>query len=262
MPARAEIGITFPKPTCVAYAERVPNVRLRYFACRGRAEPIRHFLRDRAVVFEDAREPIADLRETLARLRDDPSRAAPFGLLPVLDWDDLRVTQTLPIASFVGRELGLHARLDSPALARLDAVASAAYSELTSVLPELTWAPLWYPEVPLERLVKRASRTPCGYPARFEQVLGDEHAWFGGAEPHVADFFVFEGLAAWCDVLGPPYAEAIARLPKLSAWWDRACARVVGDATRAVPFTASPHEADVFGRAREFVQAQGLTWLP
>ena len=36
----------------------MPRVVLRYFDCRGRAEPLRHLLRDRGIAFEDVREPI------------------------------------------------------------------------------------------------------------------------------------------------------------------------------------------------------------
>jgi glutathione S-transferase len=236
------------------------NVALRYFDCRGRAEPLRHLLRDRGVAFEDAREPIDDVRRTIARLDAEPALAAPFGLLPVLDWDGFRVAQTLAIASFVSRELGAYAALDGRAVARVESLASAAYCELTCVLPEIVWSPLWCAGLPFERLLKRVARTPCTYPRKLESVLQAGEPWFCGADPLAADFFVFEGLAAWQAILGEPYVLAIAQLPKLSAWWARASERVQTKTFERARFTASPFEVELFARAREHTSVHGLPW--
>ena len=165
-----------------------------------------------------------------------------------------------PIANFVSRELGLVAGLDTRALARLDSIASAAYSELTSALPELVWSPVWSAAVPFEQVLKRVSRTPSAYPERLETILGERDSWFGGTDPRVADFFVLEGLLAWCAILGDPYAQAIARLPKLSAWWRRVHDRIDVRAIAKQPFTASPFEAELFARARDYVQTHGSPW--
>ncbi len=234
-------------------------IALRYFDCRGRAEPIRQLLRDHGVTFEDAREPIADVRATIGKLSANPSLAAPFGLLPALDWDGFRVTQTLPIANFVSRELGLFAALDTRALARVESIASAAYSELTATLPELVWSPLWFKEQPFEALLKRIARTPSAYVRRLERMFDDE-PWFGGRAPLSADFFVFEGLSAWCAILGAPYIDAIRNMPKLSKWWQRMRERVNVDALAHTPFTASPFEAELFTRASDFVRESGAPW--
>jgi hypothetical protein len=242
------------------YAERVAEISLRYFDCRGRAEPIRHLLRDRGVAFEDVREPIDDVRRSIAELGKNPGLAAPYGLLPVLDWDGFRVTQTLPIANFVARELGLHSGFASRALARLEGIASAAYCELTSSLPDIVWSPLWCKNEPFEAVLERVSRLPSSFPRRLEPVLAERDAWFGGADPAPADFFVFEGLSAWCALLGEPYLEAIRKQPKLFAWWGRARERVHSASLQETPFTASPFEAQLFARAREFVKLDGSPW--
>jgi hypothetical protein len=238
----------------------VPTITLRYFDCRGRAEPIRHLLRDRKVPFEDAREPIDDIRRAIAALNAEPSVAAPYGLLPVLDWDGFRVAQTLPIASFVSRELGLTSGVDSRALARLESIASAAYSELTAELPAVVWSPVWFKDLSFEQLLKRIARTPCSYPRKLDALLGASDAWFGGSEAVAADFFAFEGLSAWCAILGEPYLAAIRTLPRLSSWWERVSQRVGGQSFEKSQFTASPFEAELFARSRDFVKTQGVPW--
>jgi hypothetical protein len=237
------------------------EVTLRYVDCRGRAEPLRHLLRARAVSFTDHREPITDIRRTILEYRQDATRGGPFGLLPVLEWDGACIAQTLPIATFLSRELGLYAGMGTLAMAREEALASAAYLELTSAFPNLVWAPLWFAEVPFERHLKMQSRVACSHPARFQPLLAAGAPFFGGEEPHAPDFFLFEGLTAWIRLLGEPFAEGIRTKPSLSAWWERMNDRLAGTPGLDRPITASPYEAEVCERARGVVASQGLPWV-
>mmetsp|Transcript_44414 Transcript_44414/g.74079 ORF Transcript_44414/g.74079 Transcript_44414/m.74079 type:complete len:259 (+) Transcript_44414:158-934(+) len=77
---------------------------LRYFDCRGRAEPLRYMLEDWEVAYTD--EVVKLNRQEWNEKREMSSFAGPFGQLPILEWADpeeLRtVAQTLAIAQYVG----------------------------------------------------------------------------------------------------------------------------------------------------------------
>jgi len=238
----------------------MPAVTLRYVDCRGRAEPLRHLLRARSVPFIDHREPITDIRRTVLEYGQNAERGGPFGLLPVLEWDGARIAQTLPIASFLSRELGFYACLDSLAIAREESLSATAYLELTSALPTIVWHPGWFADVPFERHLKIQTRVACGLPARFELLLADDAPFFGGSEPHAPDFFLFEGLSAWSLLFGEPYAAGVRGKPRLSKWWERMNARLASTAGLDRPITASPFEAEVFEKARGLSASQGLPW--
>jgi glutathione S-transferase len=236
------------------------KVKLRYFDCRGRAQALRHLLAERGVDFVDHREPITDIGSVALAMKTDAERGGAFGMIPLLEWDDARISQTLPIAGFILRKLGSYAGLDDAAIAHQEALASASYMELTHALPQLVWAPVFYPDAPLGRTLRIHSRAACSYPHRFEALL--EREYFGGSSPLASDFFVYEGLCAWRRVFGEPYLELCAQLPRLAAWFQRLTARLTDPALESMPFTASPHENAVIAQTRDYARQHGLPWAP
>ena len=74
---------------------------LRYFDCRGRAQPLRFFLAHHNVAFVDERVPFTDDWQTWAAMKSDPVLSGPFAQLPVLEWEEEHFTQTNLIASFL-----------------------------------------------------------------------------------------------------------------------------------------------------------------
>lgn len=76
-------------------------ILLRYFDCRGRAQPLRHYLAHMGTEFVDERVPFDDGYATWARLKSDASMSGPFGKLPVLHWQGRLYAETTVISALV-----------------------------------------------------------------------------------------------------------------------------------------------------------------
>jgi len=83
----------------------MPSIILRYFDCRGRAQPLRYYLEHLGVKFIDERVPFTDGWNTWAVMKGNPELSGPFGKLPVLVWDGHLLVETNLISSFLQQEL-------------------------------------------------------------------------------------------------------------------------------------------------------------
>ena len=82
----------------------MPNIKLTYFALRARAEPCRLLLAYGGLQYEDERIPPPwDPASTWATVKP----TTPFGQLPLLQWGDEVICQSMACARFVAREVGL-----------------------------------------------------------------------------------------------------------------------------------------------------------
>jgi glutathione S-transferase len=211
-------------------------VTLRYFQCRGRAQPIRHALHDAKVAFEDIQLSLAEWPEH----RENPAFAGAYLGLPTLTWDDDTVTETLPIASFVAKRLGEYRELTDAEIAYREAVCSNCYIELCLRLGELIWSSAIHPNT--------ANVVAVFAPRMLSKLEGvdrqlEQRRWLCGAEPGVADWFAAEGYDAMRDLVGPERWAALARrVPKLDAHAERLRERVQS-ITRPASFTSRPDEA-------------------
>jgi glutathione S-transferase len=206
-------------------------VVLRYFSIVGRAQPLRHALADAAVAFEDVHVSLAQWPQH----KEDPSFAGPYSGLPTLSWGPVTVSETLPIASFLARRLGHYDGLDDAGIARLEAVCSNCYIEVTLRIGEIIWADLLHPGGDLAgafplymgRMLDKLTRLDTQVP---------EAGWFGGSRPVMADFYAAEAVEALRYLLGPAREEG----PALVRAWQ----------SRPEQFTARPDEAAVIERLR------------
>merc|ERR1711942_365253 len=83
---------------------RMPNIKLTYFDLRARAEPCHLLLAYGGLQYEDERIPPPwDPASTWATVKP----TTPFGQLPLLQWGDEVICQSLACARFVAREVGL-----------------------------------------------------------------------------------------------------------------------------------------------------------
>lgn len=191
------------------------RIVLRYFNCRGRGQALRYLLIDHGIEFTDE------------RLEADQSwqagRAAwggPFLSVPVLEWDGHQVAQTLPIASYLSRRMGHTQHLDIQETALLDAVASAAYLDLTCVIRELL----------------RPRIMP-----RDEQWSG----FFAELMATVRAGSLHSSACSHCTHLSA-HRTALLTRPRLRAY--------VGSGQRPASLTASPHERSIRERLRSELQ--------
>merc|ERR1711868_114626 len=84
-----------------------PKVKLTYFNLRGRAEPTRMLLAYGGIEYEDCRVTpgFVDPTEWMAL-----KPKTPYGSLPLLEWNGECLAQSMAIARFVAKEVGLAGR--------------------------------------------------------------------------------------------------------------------------------------------------------
>ena len=232
---------------------------LRYFDCRSRGQAIRFALADAGQDFEDVRGPLPEVDAFRAQAHR-PEVGGPFASLPVLEWDDVEVAQTLAIAGYLERRLGRAKAVDEE-LARLDMVTNAAHLDMQVPYSALLWMD---GACPAERLAARAVALfdALGQRARqLEALLAERVApFFGGAAPAVADAFVYESLIRGGAVFGAPFAERMDEVPRLRALQSALEGRPgIVAATAQLPFqvTASPSEPAIRERLRSEVSLAG-----
>ncbi len=232
-------------------------VSLRYFDCRGRAQPLRDVLIDAGVEFQDDRVGIGP--EWLGLKAETP-----FGALPVLLWGDQAIAQTLAIANFLARQLGQYDGRSSAEIARLEMLTSAAYLDLIQPIAELLWqwgAPSdeagwrgWFAGY-VQRLRARL--------AAFEALSPPGGQFFGGDAPAVADYFLLEAVKEWRLILGDRLMGALDACPRLTAMIltleARAGARgCLAAERRPTAFSGSPQDA----RSLQALQAEARRIAP
>lgn len=193
---------------------------LRYFACRGRGEALRLALVDSGVAFHDERVPIQDL-SAFQKTKHDPRIGGPFAGLPVLLWDGLELAQTLPIANYLSLQLGHDRRASSPAArAFLEMITSAAHLDMQVPYGPLFWSPAGQSDEQLFAAARLLFNGLCAKLGQLESLFGrsgSDGAYFGGAEPAIADYFVHESLGRGAAVFGAAFEARLAATPRLAA---------------------------------------------
>lgn len=199
--------------------DAVPGRRrvLRYFDCRGRGQALRFALQDRAPGFEDERIANALLPE-FKRNAGRPGVGGPFGALPVLDWDGYRIAQTLAIARYLGAKLGCDGQGSAEQSGFLDMILSAAHLDLQMPYGLLFWQPADRPEadfIAAARLLAATIATKLGQVEAQFATSGAQGPYFGGAEPAIADYFVYESLSRGHAVFGEVFERRLRTSPRL-----------------------------------------------
>merc|ERR1712226_433977 len=96
-----------------------PKVKLTYFNLRAKGEPARLLLAYGGIKYEDYRVSFEDQREWKAM-----KPTTPYGSLPLLEWDGVCIAQSMAIARFLAREVGLAGR-NSLEAAQVDEIVDA-----------------------------------------------------------------------------------------------------------------------------------------
>jgi glutathione S-transferase len=220
-----------------------PKIVLRYFDIAGRAQPLRHALLNADLPFHDQRLSIEQWHVGMV----DADAAGPYRGLPTLSWGDVTVSETLAIASFLGRELGEYTGLESAEIARREAVCSNCYLELIVRVGELLWCDYMYPGASPSRALATLAPRMLAKVSGVEAQLQAE--WLCGARPGMADYFAAEGLRALRGALGSARDGALmALLPRLFDHSDRlrrSPQLAIAERTRPAAFTGRPDEAAV-----------------
>merc|ERR1711879_124987 len=98
-----------------------PKVKLTYFNLRGRAEPSRLLLAYGGIKYEDCRvTPAFEDPKEWSALKPK----TPYGSLPLLEWDGTCIAQSMAVARFIAREVGLAGRCNMES-AQIDEIIDA-----------------------------------------------------------------------------------------------------------------------------------------
>jgi len=226
------------------------GVRLQYFDCRSRGQALRFALVDSRVDFKDDRVPITQLAAFRRRARQREV-GGPFGALPVLDWHGHVVSQTLAIASYLAAKLGYERAVRTPEQrAFFEMISSAAHLDMQVPYSQFLWLPADHPD-PALRAVAASLLEALGAKVQQLEILHGATqppgAFFGGVEPVMADYFVYESLSRAVDVFSSAFAGHLHNAPRMEALYAALGALpaiAVYVAAGGVPFqvTASPSE--------------------
>jgi glutathione S-transferase len=225
------------------------TVILRYFTCRGRAQPLRDALSDAGVPFQD-------ICVTDWRTRPQPASVAGlFASLPTLTWDGVEACETLPIARLVADRLHHTRGLSEQRMIELEAVCSAMYTDVMVPIAQVIWCDVLFPGADARDVTKRRVPRWVSKLERGAALLGDDHRFLGGDAPVVADFFLFEAFDAVRTLLGPPHSPRLEReLPRLARLTSDMLGRprfASCHARRPPRFTGRPDELEVLARVHE-----------
>jgi glutathione S-transferase len=223
-------------------------VTLRYFDCRGRAQPLRYLLADAGVEFQDL---LVRWDPSWFEAKEDPAVGGPFGVLPLLQWDDLVLGETLAIAGYLARRLGHYRGRSDEQIARLEMVAASAFLNVLTPAGELLFP---FPGPQEDQWVGFLQAFADEIPrriGRFERLLAASlDPFFGGRDPVGADFFVFEAVETWRMMLAPVLDARLAAWPRLRALLAAVAERprlrgYLEAGRRPETITASPLEPEI-----------------
>lgn len=235
---------------------RYPDITLRYFDARGRAQFLRYYLRVRDVPFADERVPLSADFAAWRELRPDRSRTGPFQKLPILHWGNRPLAETLLIASFLHEVLGDARQLRDDDNLRHGMLTSSLASDLAGPVAQLLWADVMFVGADVGAASKRTLERVQQHLAAVEQSL-NEWQWWGRLQRRpvmLADCLLWECLDVAKRVFGehlklgdqPSLARFHAEFPPRESFEtllrERPC-----------PITARPGEEAAIARIQELL---------
>lgn len=197
------------------------KIALRYFECRGRAQPIRFFLAEKDILFRDIRVPLDSLSDSWKTTKDDPDFSGPFGRLPILDWGDQQISETLVIAFHLHNKFDSF-KYDAEHNLLIRSVISSTYTDVISPIGILIWQDVLTPGVDMKKYLFRSMTVFEQLFDRYDQLLRKVgRPFIGGKEPCLADYFVFEALQIYLVVFKPRHLSLQANHSTLATFNDK-----------------------------------------
>jgi hypothetical protein len=223
-----------------------PPITLRYFDARGRAQFLRYYFHIRDIQFSDERVAVGDNFAAWQGIRDDRSLTGPFRKLPVLQFGDRLVPETLLIASFVHEVLGDAGSIGDEDNMRHGMLTSSLIQDMMSPIGLLLWTDVLFPGADVAVVAKRTLERLHQHLASIEQSLIDWRWQERSRRRRVmlADCLLWEELNVATQVFGPHFA--LAQTPLLQSFHEEfsgreRCEAVLRD--QPCPITARPNES-------------------
>lgn len=197
------------------------KIALRYFECRGRAQPIRFFLAEKDLLFRDIRVPLDSLSDSWKQTKNDPQFSGPYGRLPVLEWGDQQISETLVIAFHLHNKFDSF-KFDTSHNLLIRSLISSTYTDVISPMGILIWQDILTPGVEMKKYLFRTLSVFEQLFERYDQQLRSlSQPFFGGKEPCLADYFLFEAIQIFLVVFKPRHLSLQANHASLASFNDR-----------------------------------------
>lgn len=222
-----------------------PPITLRYFDARGRAQFLRYYFNIRDIPFTDERVPVGDNFAAWQGIRDDRSLTGPFRKLPVLQYGDRLIPETLLIASFVHEALGDAGTISDEDNMRHGMLTSSLIQDMMAPVGILLWAEVLFPGGDIAAISKRTLERLLQHCASLEQALIDWR-WQERTRRRrvmLADCLLWEELDVATKVFGPHWS--FAATPLLQSFHEEFSGRERCEALlrdQPGPITARPNE--------------------
>lgn len=220
------------------------SITLRYFDCRGRAQPLRFFFRHLQTPYADERVPFTDGWQAWSKMKLDPMVGGPFGTLPVLQWNRRLLAETGPIYAFVQTQLAPFAGAGAGAIIETQSALSGDLARLY----ELLNLDLLAPGADLGAVANRVHSALVDSFQRYEALLVRGEDPFGTPRfQSVAAFWLLEVSRLSQSLLGAKGNALIEGLPRVrDAVREISLLPAVADAGEAVPryWSARPDEPE------------------
>jgi glutathione S-transferase len=191
------------------------NYKLTYFNARGRGEIIRLVLVTAGVPFEDTR---IEHSEWLAK-KPSLEKNLPFGQIPLLEFGDVKMCQSLAIARYLARKYNLAGKTDLDQ-ARADMIVDCI-EDTAKTIPAFAFAE----QDPVKKEQMKKKYVEEQLPAfldRLEALLVSNNGgngYFVGDSLTWADLYMLQGYA-WLELM-VGLQSPLSKHPKLSALYQR-----------------------------------------
>lgn len=223
-----------------------PPITLRYFDARGRAQFLRYYFNIREIPFSDERVAVGDNFAAWQGIRDDRSLTGPFRKLPVLQFGDRLVPETLLIAAFVHESLGDAGSLPDEDNMRHGMLTSSLIQDVMTPIGMLLWGDVLYPGADVGAIAKRTLERLLQHLASLEQALIDWR-WQERTRRRrvmLADCLLWEELNVATQVFGSHFN--LSATPLLQSFHEEfsgreGCEALLRD--QPCPITARPNES-------------------
>jgi glutathione S-transferase len=230
-----------------------PEIELRYFEARGRAQFIRYYLTVRNIEFTDTRVPIEPDFSSWLALRADRARTGPFLRLPVMQWGDELIAEAPVIAEFLHRHFGDEDLLGGLVSRRHQQLVSSLYGDMLMYVGTLIWADLMYPGLDLPAFVQRTYGRIRSHVDSIATTLV-EWEWTASMDKRrimIADCLLWETLDVLQTIFGAHLdLAAWPVLAQIHARYAQGTAFSTLLQNRPCPITARDREPDAIARIR------------
>jgi glutathione S-transferase len=237
---------------------QTPEIVLRYFAARGRAQFLRYYFRIRDIAFTDEEVALSADFAAWAPVRADRALSGPFQKLPVLHCDGQLIAETPVIAAFLHQRFGDERSLSAAENLQHAMLVSSLFVDVMMPIGMLIWVDLAYAGVDVPAAARRTLERLNAHWHNLERTL-IEWQWFAHASNRpvtIGDCLLWEELSVAQHVFGPHVS--LGSWPELRRFHAEFAGRAVCERelqSKPRPVTGRPGEPDAIARLQQALAA-------